>query len=567
MSNSETMRMLDARRLTGLNVIWPLPSAIVDVAVPRASDMDALIAGWNTTTREICDALTWGEPQLHHRQFVGGVSLVMAAPIDALYAAVEIAEWACLHVLNELQGNEDAPETRDDALVRFRELIAEEQRPRMLEIGDAASANNVAMLWDDDEVSVGLGRGSQTWPVDALPAAIDWDDIHDVPVALVTGTNGKTTTVRLISRILRAAGKTVGMSSTDAISVDDRIVDRGDYSGPGGARTVLRQPDVDVAVLETARGGLLRRGLGVARADAALITNISRDHLGDFGSANIVELTDLKWLVMQALDARSVAVLNADDPILVARATSLTVPRCWFAMDPANPVVVAHIEDGGTAFSVIDDSIARFDGQHWQAVCALDEIPITLNGVARHNIANALAAAALSHALDVADPDIAAGLRSMQVNDNAGRCNLFHIDGVDVLLDFAHNPHAMSALFDIAAAHPARRRVLCFGQAGDRTDGEIRELASGAWAIGLERVIVSELAPYYRGREPGEVFGLMRDALLDDGAEPAQIGHHDTEAESLQDALDWAEAGDLVIMLALSDAGALIEQLSELAQK
>ena len=145
----------------------------------------------------------------------------------------------------------------------------------------------------------------------------------------------------------------------------------------------------------------------------------------------------------------------------------------------------------------------------------------------------------------------------MRPADNPGRCNLYRVDSTDVLLDFAHNPDAMAALFNVAAEHQAKRRALCFGQAGDRTDEQIRELARGAWQIGLDRVVVSELADYYRGREPGEVFGILRDELLKCGAAPEQIAHYDLESESLADALSWSEPGDLIILLALGDRNVL----------
>jgi UDP-N-acetylmuramyl tripeptide synthase len=187
-----------------------------------------------------------------------------------------------------------------------------------------------------------------------------------------------------------------------------------------------------------------------------------------------------------------------------------------------------------------------------------------LGGAARHNVANALSAAALTWSMGASLEDIASGLVTMRQDENPGRCNVYGLDGFKVLIDFAHNPAAMSALFDMASAIPAKRRVLCFGQAGDRTDELIRELARDAWAIGLERVIISELPKYHRGREHGDVFRLIRDELLALGARDEQVRHHEEELESLQDAIDWAQPGDLVIMLALGGAAPVQEKLREL---
>jgi len=419
------------------------------------------------------------------------------------------------------------------------------------------------MLWDDDHVSLGLGRHSETWPVRELPdpQTLDWTRFRDVPTALVTGTNGKTTTVRLAAHILRAAGSRVGMSSTDYIAIDNEVVDRDDWSGPGGARNVLRHKDVDAAILETARGGLLRRGLGVYRADAAVITNIGRDHLGDFGSRSVDELLDIKWIVSRVVRDSGTLILNADDARLVARASDYPGTLAWFSLDPANPVVLSHVSNGGTGLVLRDGDLVRLEGAASESVCAAADIPITLQGAARHNIANALAAAALAFAMGVSMADVRRGLTTMTQEENPGRGNVFAVDGFRVIIDFAHNPQAIEALLDLVAAMQGRRKVLCFAQAGVRPDDLIRELARNAWEKGLDRVIVSELAHYYRGRGPGEVYALIRDELLRCGAREDQIEHNDEEIESFESALAWAEPGDLVIMLALERSPELYDRL------
>jgi UDP-N-acetylmuramyl tripeptide synthase len=179
-------------------------------------------------------------------------------------------------------------------------------------------------------------------------------------------------------------------------------------------------------------------------------------------------------------------------------------------------------------------------------------------------VANALSAAALTWCLGTSLANIRTGLTGMKQDDNPGRCNIYELNGFKVLVDFAHNPAAMGALFDMASAIPAERRALCFGQAGDRTDDLIRELARDAWAIGLDRVIVSELAKYYRGREPGEVLDIISNELRSLGATDDQIRHNDEELETLEEALSWAQPGDLVIMLALGGATPIQERLREL---
>jgi cyanophycin synthetase len=432
---------------------------------------------------------------------------------------------------------------------------------------DEASSHGKTLLWDDDFVSVGLGRGSETWPVREIPDALDWERYHDVPVGVVTGTNGKTTTVRFATHILRQSDKNVGLSSTDWIAVNDRVIDRGDWSGPGGARNVLREQDVDVAILETARGGLLRRGMGVERGDAALITNISEDHLGDFGSQNLDELLAIKWIVSRVVRADGQLVLNAEDHRLVEKSSGYDGDLVWFSLNPDNETIRRQIEAGGLAFVLDGDELLKIENGERELICHSREIPIALGGAARHNVANALAAAALTWCLGAPLDDIKSGIVTMVQDENPGRCNIYDLNGIKVLIDFAHNPAAMAALFDMARAIPAQRRALCFGQAGDRPDDLIRELARDAWEIGLDRVEVSELATYHRGREHGDVFGIIRDELLESGAEDSQIVHHEEELESLQDAIDWAQPGDLVIMLALGGAAPVHARLKELGAK
>ena len=558
------MEYIDARRLTGPSLLWNKPGTILDV---RCSDEEAdqLIPIWDTNIRRMLNAVGWADESTCSWRLSEGVSLAFSAPVDALYAASEINEWAWACCDSEFNGA-DVPDF-DETVKRMRTVIAEEENPGLLKLEVAAEAHGVTFLSDDDEASVGQGTGSLTWPVRKLPEPdeLDWDSLHDIPAGLITGTNGKTSTARLATHIARASGKNVGLSSTDWIALNDRVIDRGDWSGPGGARIVLRQQDVDLGILETARGGLLRRGLGVIKADAALITNVAEDHLGDFGSQNLGELLNVKWIVSRAVETSGSLILNADDELLVAKSAEFPGVIVWFTLNPDNPTVKEHARNGGLAFVLDGDSLLRVDGDSIEEICKSTEIPIVLDGVASHNIANALAAAALTHCLGIPMSDIHEGLTSMSQDNNPGRSNVYSISDFKVLVDFAHNPHAMKALFNMAHALPAKRRLLAFAQAGDRTDESIRELARSAWSIGLDKVVVSELEAYARGRSRGEVFGIIRDELINCGARKDQIQHFMEETESLDAALDWAQPGDLIIMLALSDREAIQDKLKSLS--
>ena len=558
------MEFLDARRLTGPSLLFDGPAAILDVAA-TASEIDEFVPAWERAVRRMLTEFDWPEPEFREHRLSGGVSVAFTVPIDSLYAASMINEWAYAEVAAAM-GEGDAPDYAE-GLAAAREAYADEVNPGLLALEAAAAERGVSFLWDDDEVSLGLGKYSTTWPVKALPAAaaIDWSGFGDVPIGIVTGTNGKTTTVRLAQHILMDAGRTVGLSSTDWIAVDNDIIDRGDWSGPGGARTVLRQPGIDTAVLEAARGGLLRRGLGVYKADAALITNISEDHLGDFGSQTVAELLDVKWVISRAVRDYGRLALNADDARLVEKARTYPGEIVWFSTE-------RHDLDGLPGRSVAlffrrGDELAVLEDAATTVFADVREVPLTMQGIARHNVANALAAAALTWCLGASLGEIGRGLASMSQDENPGRCNLYELNGRRVLIDFAHNPAAMQALFTMAESIPAARRVLCFGQAGDRPDSLIEELTRDAYTIGLERVIVSELAQYHRGREHGDVYRIIRSELLRLGMTADGIDHHEEELESLDAALAWAAEGDLVIMLALGASRAVRARLVELGAR
>jgi cyanophycin synthetase len=421
-------------------------------------------------------------------------------------------------------------------------------------------------LSDDDDVSIGMGDGSMTWPVASLPSPDDlpWPDFHDIPLGLVTGTNGKTSTTRIAASIVRAAGRSVGLSSTDGIRVDGELIESGDYSGPGGARTVLRDRRVSAAILETARGGILRRGLGVPCADAAVITTIAEDHAGDFGSRTTEELLEIKWVVSRALREGAPLILSADEALLVERAPRASAPIIWFSLNPQNPVVCQHIAAGGQAALLREGELLLIGDGQTHVLCKASEVPLALGGAARHQLANALAAAAMTWSLGIPIDAIARGLRT--TTDNPGRGNLFDIDGRQVLVDFAHNPQAMQAIFDVASSLPARRRLLSFGQAGDRPDEAILKLAASAWSIGLDRAHVVDLPKYRRGRQTGEVSGLLERGMLEAGASATAISHYSSELASLEAALAWAEPGDLILMMALANSPDVLARLTALSR-
>jgi len=559
------MIVSESRRLTGPSLLLDRPGAILEILLDDAL-RDRAVAAWRDAARRLLDATGWRDERLAARQFAGGVSLALTAPVDALYAATELNEAAWATAAAKLGG----PAAEDEAAVaaRLRQTIGAERDPGLVALRDAARSHGVTFLAGEELVSVGSGCGAVVWPAPSLPdpSAVAWDRVRDVPVALVTGSNGKTTVVRMLAAILEQTGRTVGMTSTDGVSVGGATLAEGDYSGPSGARLLLRRPEVEAAVLETARGGLLRRGLSVDRATVAVVTNVAEDHLGEFGVQDLAGLADVKLLVARAVQPGGAVVLNAADSLLVERAAAATVPVVWFSLDPAHPVVSRHLDAGGRAAVCEDGLLVLAEGRTRHPVVRVDDVPAALNGAARHNVANALAALAAAAVMGVPAEQIERALSRFgrTAGDNLGRANLVDLGGVRLLIDYAHNPHGMAALAQMFAALPAKRRLVLIGQAGDRSDDAIRELARAALATRPDRVVLKEMERYLRGRRPGEVPEIMADELSRQGLPAAAVSRPGTEVAAVRDALAWARDGDLLLLTVHQDRPlvlALIERL------
>jgi cyanophycin synthetase len=556
LAKTMSMKLTDSRRLTGANLYWDLPSAVIDVSIDTAAERVA--AAWQAAAIEWLDAVGHADEQTRYRLFTGGASLLISAPVDALYSMCELNEVAWASALHA-SGLGDAPDPTEE-VPRLTRLFDEECNPRLLALQGEAHRRGLPFLWDDDCVSLGYGRSTQTWPTQDLPPIEDvaWAEAASVPLALVTGTNGKSTTVRMTAAIMNAAGFRAGLTSTDFLRAGDRMIDRGDYSGPGGARMLLRQPDVEMAVLEVARGGLLRRGLGVSRANVAVVTNVAEDHLGEYGIHSVEELIDAKFIVSRALTDDDTLVLNADDAGVVAHGAKLGKRICWFSLDPDNPTIRQTLEHGGPACYVEGDWLVATSGGQSRPVTPIGRVTASRQGTVRYNVANALAAMSIALSLGIADEPIRAGLEAFRGDerDNPGRGNWFErrLDGgcVRILVDFAHNEHGMRALADTVRLAAAERVVLLLGQAGDRSEQEIAGLVRAACGMQPDRLLVAELPGYERGRQPFEVPRLIRADALACGLDAARIELFPDPREATRHALDQARPGDLLVLLALT---------------
>lgn len=559
------MKLLDSRRLTGPNHLADRAGAVLDVSFGDR-EPDLVIGAWKQHVRRLLGELGWETETLHVRRFEGGASLAITAPADGLYTATEVNEVAWDAARDFIEGSQRHLLLRAARILRSE--YRDEERPRLMRLLDAARENAVASLVDEDELTLGLGCRSQSWDLYELPHPedVDWSKLGAIPLALITGTNGKTTTVRLLAAIAAAAGKTAGVSSTDWLAMGDEVLERDDYAGPGGARRILRDPRCQIALLETARGGLLRRGLAVERADVALITNVAPDHLGEFGVATTDDLATVKWAVTQALDADGTLVLNAEDERLMARARDVEAKLTLFSVDPRNPALLEHTQSGGRAYTVQRGQVRRLNGKRGESLVAIRKLPICFGGAARHNVANVLAAVAVAETLGLPRAAIVRGLENFQTNDNPGRANLYNVKGATVLVDFAHNPDGLTALLPMVEAMPAKRRMLVIGQAGDRSDDDIAEFAAAASPLTFDRIIVKEMAGHARGRGPADVSALLQQTFRDQGYSARSVGSAVTELDAARAALRWAREGDLVLFLSherRADTQAFFSQRSD----
>ena len=554
------MEMVDSRRITGPSLLADTAGAILDVSVPNERQSE-VVAAWERAVRRVLSAVGWGDETTAVRRFDGGLSLFMSAPVDALYAATEVNEDAWTAVLSTLNGEKNSP--ADAEVERLQKLISEETNSGLLSLKTAAAAHHVRFLQDDNCVSIGTGKGSTVYPVHDIPdpREIDWDSVYDIPTVLITGTNGKSTSVRLLEAVIECSGFVSGAASTDGVRVAGQTVEKGDYSGPEGARAVLRNHDVEVAALEVARGGLLRRGVPIKGANAAVITNVAEDHLGEYGIYSLAELVQAKFVIRKALADDGILVLNADDSGIVEYSKGISQAVCWFTLDESNPVVRQHIGAGGVACFLEGGQIVYAANYGTEQIMNIEDIPITMKGAARYNIANCLNAVSLAKMLNLSNSAIRDALSRFggSFRENPGRGNFIHIDGVTVLMDFAHNPHGMKAIIEMVRQVPARRRLILVGQAGDRSNGDIRALVEATAILEFDRVIVAEIPKYLRGRESGEVPDLIRSAFEELG-----IGRDDVELSpdclsGVRSALEWSQSGDLLLLLVLDQKEEVFE--------
>lgn len=370
---------------------------------------------------------------------------------------------------------------------------------------------------------------------------------YSIPVAAITGTNGKTTTTRMISHIFSLKGLCVGMTTTSGVYIDNKCIVKGDTTGPDSAKTILMDKRVDVAVLETARGGMLRRGLGYDLADVGVITNISEDHLGLDGVNTVEDVAYVKSLVVEAVKDYGYAVLNADDPHVNLINQRVKCNIIYFSKNPDNLLIKKHILDGGIGVFLKDGFICCADGERLQPIIHVNEIPSTFEGKLQCNIENSMAATASCIGLKVEIGDIAKGLKTFLLDDaqNPGRFNVYNMDKFKVVVDYGHNIGAYEAAIDWLRKLDAKRVIGVIGTPGDRADESTVKLGEVS-GRGFDYIYIKEDVDK-RGRHEGEVAALLEKGVLSSGRTKKDYEIILHEGEALRKAMENAMEGDCII--------------------
>lgn len=440
-----------------------------------------------------------------------------------------------------------------------RAIVAYAWRRRTISQEIGASAARIAVGASSERRELRALRAVAPGPLPSLPVA-------QVPIVAITGTNGKSTTTRLLAHIASTAGKRVGMTNSDGIYVRGELVEAGDYTGFAGAGRILAQDGLDLAVLETARGGILLRGIGYMANDVAVVTNVSADHLGLQGIDTLDELAEVKGAIVRITRRGGWAVLNAEDERVWAMRRSTRAGWYAFSLAPTAPAVRQALDAGGRAAVLRNGWLVLLRaGKRAVRLAPAAELPVTFGGLSTYNVANALAASAAADALGIRPASIRAGLRSFAQDSvaNPGRMNLFEHGGRLVLIDFAHNAAGLAGLLDVCrrlAGHRGRVR-LALGTAGDRSDEILAALGRLA-GEGADDIVICEKRHYLRGRDREGMNDIFRRGAAEAGY-GGEMPAYPTELSALEGLLEVARRGDVVAVMSHAERSEIFDWLRD----
>ena len=552
------MRLLEIRELDGPNPYLPGPAIKVEMELEHGEP----VATWADRLAGLLDGLGLPAaapgPARDPRKAVG-------ACVAAALRAVAVATGESVPGVTVVPGDDEA-----------QLVVAFPWSRRDVAVGLAGVAASMAIgSCSHDEPDRGAIERDLAALRKRIAAPATTDDapelllIGDGPprVVAITGTNGKTTTTRLVAHLLRSTGQSVGWSSTSGIYINGEEIETGDWSGPSGARHLLRRDDLDWAILETARGGILRRGLAWDGAHVTAMTNVSADHLGDFGVWTTGTLAQVKGTVLRATRPDGWAVINADDPLVYGQRAGVRSRRCFITQRPLTDELGEAVAAGATVVALDGGEIVVRTLDGVTRIAAIADVPLTFGGAARHMVENVLCAAGIALGCGLSSAEIADGLASFTSSPelNPGRLNVYAVRGATYLADYAHNEAGLAELIHLARTliRGDGRLWLVIGTAGDRSDETFRALGRmAAEASGL--VVVRDTPNYLRGRAPGEVPALMTEGVRSAGGDP--YASVDDEISAIDSTVEVIQAGDVVAFMASDNPAGVASRLAELSQ-
>lgn len=560
---------LAIRVLAGTNVFFSGVGAIAEL-VTRSPQKLEFAQAFASELRKVLDALEWDDVPVFNKIYSRGMIFAIPTEFDYTYAGCKILS-VTFDIVAARFNNQ--PELDfDEEIDYLKYVISRERYITLRNIYNEAQDRGLNVYYHDEKITLGSGKGAFTADIGDIGFDdVPWDSIYEIPSVLVTGTNGKTTTVRLTSFISQHAGKVVGYCSTDWVMINGNVMSQGDLSGPNGNRAVMTNPEVDVAVLEVARGGIVKRGLATSHVNGAVVTNVSEDHLGVNGIDSVYDLANAKFVVHHAVRADGINIFNLDDAItrefvgsynenahaLVSQKLSYDEVKPYLR---SSADLACLVEDG--QFCVYKDGVKY-------VIAAVNDVDLTYNGIAKHNIENVLVAIALSISLGRTYDEISAGLLAFRNSvHNHGRFNLFDVKSNKIMVDYGHNLASIDNMLKFARsiAKPESKTTVLLGFSGDRkfmVDSVTKSVVDNK----IDYVILKLFTSHLRGADVGELVEMLRSSLIRHGfPETNIIATVDTEIEALDLILGNLGHDNIYVLLCQDEAAEIIEKINKFTE-
>lgn len=554
---------LAVRVLAGTNAFFSGVGAIAEYVTKSPQKLEFAQA-FEVELRKVLDALDWDDVPIYKKLYSRGMIFAIPTEYDYTYAGSKILSITFDIVSARFNGQ---PELNFEDEVDYLDYVISKERYMTLRnIYNEAQHRELNFYFHEDIVSIGSGTGAFSANINDIGFDdVPWGSIYDIPSVLVTGTNGKTTTVRLTSFISQHAGKTVGYCSTDWVMINGEVISEGDLSGPNGNRAVMTNKTVDVAVLEVARGGIVKRGLATSHVNGAVVTNVSEDHLGVNGIDTVFDLAAAKFVVHDAVKQGGHSIFNLDNELTRDSLVNYTHERAVFSQKLSYDEIKQYLRnDNDYACLVENNEFCIYKAGNKHVIAHMNEVDLTYKGVAKHNVENVLSAICLSIELGRTYEEVSSGLKAFR-NDvhNHGRFNMFDIGSNKILIDYGHNLASIENMLKFARsiAKESSKVTVLLGFSGDRkflVDSVTKSVVENK----IDYVILKMFSNHLRGAEKGEVVELLKRGLNKHGfAENGIIGTVETEIDAFNLVLGNLGEDNIYVMLCQDSAAEIIAKI------